>query len=263
MSASYSKLKISRSDRVLTVALSDPAFGNGIDQDMHLELERLLPEIAEDDSIGAVVLTGDGAIFSAGGNIASMKESADRPELFYPAMIRAKRLVHSVLDCPTPIICRINGDAMGVGATLALLCDVTIAAESARIADPHVRMGYAAGDGGALIWPLLVGVARAKRYLLSGDALTGREAADIGLITAAVPAEELDEHVAHWARRLSTGAQRAINWTKMTMNIMLRQQAAAILDAGMAYEVLTNATRDHREAVSAFIEKRKPVFTGE
>ena len=165
-------------------------------------------------------------------------------------------------DCPVPVIARINGDCIGLGATLALLCDISIAVEDAKLGDPHVKMGYVAGDGGAIIWPQLVGFARAKEYLLTGDLLTAKEAERIGLINHAVPRAELDAKVNTLADKLANGATKAIKWTKTSINIPLRQLAHSMLDASLAYEALTNIGADHQEAVTAFQEKRKPEFTG-
>jgi enoyl-CoA hydratase len=167
-----------------------------------------------------------------------------------------------MLDCPKPFIARINGHAMGLGATMALLCDFTIAAEESRIADPHVKAGFVAGDGGSLLWPQLIGYARAREYLLLGDSLTGREAADIGLITRAVALENLDSAVDEFVQRVLALPPRALQWTKLSVNLGLKQMASTMMDATMAYEGLSNITADHQEAVSAFREKRKPKFTG-
>jgi enoyl-CoA hydratase len=167
-----------------------------------------------------------------------------------------------MLDCPKPIIAKINGDAIGLGATLALFCDISFAADSARIGDPHVRAGFVAGDGGAVIWPQLIGYARAKEYLLTGTLIQAADAARMGLINYSVPAEELDARVAEFAGKLLNGAMMAIRWTKMSINIGLKQIATATMDASMAYEALSNLSHDHREAVAAFREKRKPIFVG-
>jgi enoyl-CoA hydratase len=152
--------------------------------------------------------------------------------------------------------------AIGLGCTLALFCDVIFASENARFADPHVRVGVVAGDGGAVIWPQLVGYARAKEYLMTGDPIPGKEAERIGLINHVVPDADLDARVDAFARKLAAGAPQAIRYTKVSVNLRLKEIAHTILDASMAYEMLTFATQDHREAVSSFLEKRKPAFTG-
>jgi enoyl-CoA hydratase len=261
--STYKSLALRRDGRVLNVAFNKPETLNAFDARMHDELERFLHEVGRDDATHVIVLTGAGKAFSAGGDIDHMQTLIDRPELMYPELTAAKRLVMSFLDVPQPVIAKINGAAMGLGATLALLADISFAANHAKIADPHVKVGFVAGDGGAMIWPQLVGFNRAKHYLLTGEHLTGDEAARIGLVNFAYPAEELDAAVDAYAQRLAAGARRAIQWTKATMNIRLKQAAAAVMDAGMAFEVLSNQTRDHAEAVTAFRAKRPPSFSGD
>jgi enoyl-CoA hydratase len=167
-----------------------------------------------------------------------------------------------MLDCPKPIIAKVNGAAVGLGATIALLCDVIFAAPTAKIGDPHVKVGFTAGDGGAVIWPHLIGHARAKEYLMTGRLLTAEEAEKIGLINHVVPAAELDRTVEEFAQELLKGPMRAIQWTKLSVNIGLKQLAHAVMDASVAYEALSNVTADHREAVRAMREKRTPQFAG-
>jgi enoyl-CoA hydratase len=137
-----------------------------------------------------------------------------------------------------------------------------IAVDTARFGDPHVRMGYVAGDGGAVIWPQLIGYARAKEYLLTGDMLDAKEAERIGLINYVVPRDQLDAKVNSFADKFARGATKAIKWTKTSINMPLRQLAHSMMDASLAYEALTNMGDDHQEAVTAFQEKRKPRFTG-
>lgn len=168
-----------------------------------------------------------------------------------------------LLEFEKPLIGRINGDALGLRATLALCCDITIMLESARIGDTHVRLGLLAGDGEALLWPALVGLTAAQRYLLSGDLITGREAAEAGLVTFSVSPEEFDGLVCKWVDKLSTGATHAIVGTKRALNMVVRQQAAAYMDAHLGLETMSHLRADHHEAVNAFLEKRKPNFTGE
>ncbi|MDR2188078.1 MAG: enoyl-CoA hydratase/isomerase family protein [Azonexus sp.] len=260
--SSYSALAFRRDGHILHVTFNRPDTLNAFDETMESEFERFLIDIPGDQETRVIVLTGAGRAFSAGGDANQMQVAIDNPPFMYFSAVRAKRLVMLLLDIPQPIIAKVNGPAMGLGCTLALFSDLIYAANHAKIADPHVRVGYAAGDGGAVIWPQLIGYARAKEYLLTGDVLTGEEAAAIGLINHAVPAEQLDAVVDAMAQKLAQGARRAIQWTKATVNIGLKQLAASIMDAGMAYETLASRTEDHAEAVSAFRAKRSPHFTG-
>jgi enoyl-CoA hydratase len=261
--SSYRAITFRRDGHVLHATFNRPDTLNAVDPEMEDDLSRIFPAAGADPETRVLVLTGAGRAFSAGGNIEHMQTVINKPELFLDAMARSKGLIHSILDCPKPIIAKVNGAAIGLGATIALFCDLIIAANHAKIADPHVKVGYTAGDGGAVIWPQLIGYARAKEYLLFGDTLTGEEAAKIGLINRAVPAEELDDVVNGYAQRLAAGAARAIQWTKLSINIGLKQIATSVLDASIAYEALSNGTKDHQEAVNAFREKRPPRFTGE
>jgi len=260
--ADYEAIAFRRDGGVLHVILNRPESMNAVDDTMDRDLARLFIDVADDPETRVVVLTGAGKAFSAGGNIELLQESIDNPEVFYNTMARSKRVIYALLDCPKPVIAKVNGHAMGLGANLALFCDIIYAVPTAKIADPHVNVGFVAGDGGAVIWPQLIGYARAKEFLLTGDPITGADAARIGLINHAVEPENIDAVVDEMAQRLAQGPARAIQWTKASVNIGLKQLAHTILDASMAYEVISNHTRDHREAVAAFRERRKPQFTG-
>ena len=256
----YRRLSFSRRGRVLTVTLNRPDRLNAVDGTMHEELSRVFYDLAIDGESDVVVLTGAGRAFSAGGDLTWLEGLCDDRAGWERVRVEAKRIVFGLLDCEKPVIAKVNGHAAGLGATLALFCDVIFAAEPARIADPHVRVGLVAGDGGALIWPQLIGYARAKEYLMTGDPLSAAKAAEIGLINHCVSAEALDERVEAFADRLAGGAVAAIRYTKIAVNVGLRQIAHALMDTSIAYESMTNETEDHREAVRAFIEKRAPRF---
>jgi len=258
----YKSLLVQRDGDLLRVTLNRPEKRNALDADAQHELGRIFIDIADDPQPRCVVLTGAGQSFSVGGDLPKMQKKIDDPDLFFQAIPNSKRIVNAILDCPKPIVCRLNGDAIGLGCTVALLSDIVIASDEAKIGDPHVRVGLVAGDGGALIWPQLIGFARAKRYLLTGDLLTGKEAAAIGLITLSVPVEHLDAEVEKWAARLAAGATTSIAGTKLAINAALKQLAATGIDVGMAYEGLANISADHQEALRAFLEKRKGRFIG-
>lgn len=259
----YKTLKFRREGKILQMTLNRPEQLNAVDPVMDAELAQVFTEFTNDPHTRVVVITGEGRAFSAGGDIPNMQRIIERPELFDEGALHAKQIVFSMLDCPKPIIAKVNGHAIGLGATLALFCDVIFAASHAKFGDPHVKVGFAAGDGGAIIWPQLIGFARAKQYLMTGDLIAAPDAERIGLINQAVPAEQLDEIADGFARRLANGASKAIEYTKTAVNIQLKQIAHALMDTSISFEQLTNYTKDHKEAVNAFIEKRDPVFTGE
>ena len=258
----YQTLLFSKDGAVLTVALNRPDVMNATNQQMEKELCRFFTDVSTDADTKVVILTGQGRAFSGGGDFGYIRDSMDHPERFWDALPWAKRLVFAMLDCTKPVIAKINGHAMGLGATMALFCDVSFAANHARIADPHVAVGFVAGDGGAVIWPQLVGYNRAKEYLFTGDPLLAPEAERIGLINHAVPAEDLDRRVKEYAEKVAAMPARAVQWTKASVNIGLKQLAHSIMDASIAYEALSNSTHDHREAMDAIRDRRKPEFRG-
>jgi enoyl-CoA hydratase/carnithine racemase len=171
-------------------------------------------------------------------------------------------MIQRMLDVEQPIVGAINGDAVGLGATIALFCDVIVASDKARFGDPHVRVGIVAGDGGAVIWPLLIGPARAKEFLMRGHLVTGAEAAKMGLVNYAVPPDEVLPKAKAIAQELADGPTWAIRWSKLCVNKWLKDQVNLILEASLAYEMITFTTEDHKEAARAFIEKRRPAFQG-
>ncbi len=260
--SSYQDVLVEKRDRVMTITLNAPERLNAFTGPMHNALSRIWDDVNDDPEVHVVVLTGAGRAFSAGGNVIAMQQKIDDLDAWDAGMPEAKRIVFRMLECDKPIIARVNGHAVGLGATVALLCDIIIAADHAKIGDPHVNAGLVAGDGGALIWPQLVGFARAKEYLLTGDLMSAAEAERIGLINHAVPADQLDEKVYGLAQRLAAGAMSSIRWTKQTINIPLRQLAHSMMDLSISLETQSNRTKDHQEAVWAFGEKRRPNFTG-
>ncbi len=251
----YQTITFSRRGRVLTLTMNRPDSLNAVNAVLHEELSRVFTDAAKDPDSDVIVLTGAGRAFCAGGDVDWMQDAIDNPDSFETTVAEAKAIVFSLIDCEKPTIARINGPAVGLGATIALFCDVSFAAEKAIIADPHVSIGMVAGDGGAVIWPQLIGFARAKEFLLTGDPIAAPRAAEIGLINHAVPAEQLDAAVDAFADRLAGGAMKAIRWSKVTTNIALRQLAVAMMDTGLAYEALTNVSADHQRLVTEFREK--------
>lgn len=259
----YERIHASRNGRILTLALTAPNPVNAVDGAMHHELSRIFLDAQDDPDSDLVVLTGAGRAFCAGGDTAWFKTLIESPASFRAIAPEAKRIITSLLDLEKPILCRLNGAAAGLGATIALMCDVIIASDKAVIGDPHVRVGLVAGDGGAIIWPQLIGFARAKELLMTGEMLTAERAMTLGLLNHVVPHDQLEAKVAEVAERILANPKWAVRWTKTAANIPLRALAAQLLDAAMAYELLSNSLDDRREAVAAFVEKRPPRLTGQ
>lgn len=253
----YQTLLLARAGRRLTITMNRPEVLNAFGGPMHREIIEALAFAGADPDSDVIVLTGAGRAFSAGGDIGLMQHFIDHPDGFAREVEDAKRLIFTLLDIEKPVIARINGPAVGLGATIALFCDVTFAADNARIGDPHVAIGLVAGDGGAVIWPQLVGFHRAKEFLLTGEILTAERAAAIGLINHVVPEAELDARVDAFCDRLLAGATQAIRWTKVTMNLELKRIAHALMDPGLAYEALSVRSDEHRRRVEAFARRSR------
>ncbi|MCM3568247.1 enoyl-CoA hydratase/isomerase family protein [Neobacillus mesonae] len=242
---------------VLFVILNRPNELNTINEHLHEELSRVFLDISRDTNTKTVVLTGEGKVFSAGGDIKWMNSLKDSS---YKIIKEGIDIIRRLIEVPQPVIARINGHATGLGATIALYCDMIIASDRAKIADPHVLVGLAAGDGGAGIWPMVLGPARAKQYLLTGDPIKAEDALKLGLINEVVPFEELDSRVNYWAERLSNGPQLAIQLTKRSINRHLRKVVDEIVEPSMLYEALTFYSEELKEGVSSFLEKRSPDY---
>lgn len=258
--ADLKTMTLSVDSRIATLTLNNPEALNAVGPAAHTELTWVFRALAKAAEIDVVIFTGAGRAFCAGGNLEWMEESAADPQLFLPILEEIKHIVLSMLEFPKPLICRMNGAAVGLGATLALCCDVIVASEDARFGDPHVRVGLTAGDGAALVLPHIIGHMRARELLLVGDLISAAEAHDYGLINHVTPAAELDAKVNQIATKLARGAQLAIRYTKAILNASLRATAISQIDMAAAYEALTVASADHREALAAMREKRRPQF---
>jgi enoyl-CoA hydratase len=260
--SSYKQLEITRDGAVVTVALNRPEVRNVINGEVHDELSTIFTHLDMDDSCELVILTGSGGYFCGGGDLNWVLSQNRDPVVSAHAGRANRRIQSSLLDLEKPIIAKVRGPAIGLGCSLALYCDFVYATPDATFSDPHVSVGLVAGDGGAVLWPQLVGYARARRYLLTGDPISGEDAARIGLITEAVPEERLDEVVTAMASRLQAGAKYAIKWTKTSINAALKVTASAVIDRAGAFENLTQMTNDNRVAAEAFLAKQRPRFTG-
>lgn len=247
-----------RHDRVLRATLHRPDRLNAFDGRLHSDVTALLERITIDTETEVVVLAGAGEAFSAGGDLRwfqTMTED-ELDALFH----EARRIVYALLAIEQPIVASTRGPVVGLGATIALMCDFVVAAEDSVFADPHVQVGLVAGDGGAAIWPLLCGLGRAKRYLMLGDQLTAERAEDIGLVDWVVPIDELSAMTDDVARRLRNGPLQAIRGTKKALNKHLERAVSATLDLSLSVEKECFRSAEHREAVEAFVQQRPPVF---
>jgi enoyl-CoA hydratase len=258
--ASFRRLRIERRDHgVVLITLDDPERLNATDGPTHNELSRVFRALDEDASINAVVVTGAGRAFSAGGDLEWIAHQVGDYGQTMRVMREAGDIVRSLIDCDTPIVSAINGVAVGAGLAVALMADISVIGEDVRLTDGHVRLGVAAGDHSVAIWPLLCGLAKAKLYLLTADFLDGREAERIGLVSRAVPADEVLPTALAIADRLAQGPRDAIRLTKRALNHWLRQ-AQPNFEASLAYEMLNFLGPDAAEGLAALQAKRPPRF---
>ncbi|MEV6929186.1 enoyl-CoA hydratase/isomerase family protein [Dactylosporangium sp. NPDC051485] len=246
-------------DGILLIKINRPERLNAMDALLHQELSVIWHDVAADERTRAVVVTGEGPSFSAGGDLDMVESSLGSHEVVTRLFKEAFDIVQNITNCPKPIISAINGVAVGAGLAVALTSDISIISEDARFTDGHLRLGVAAGDHAAIIWPLLCGMAKAKYYLLTSDMIDGREAERIGLVSKCVPADQLLDTALNTARRLASGPQFAIANTKRTLNHWIRA-ATPIFEASLALEMLDFLGPDAREGYNAMVEKRRPVF---
>lgn len=259
-SNAYQRIRIERRDNGVAVATLDrPDKLNAVDGRMHTELATLARDADADPDIRVLVITGAGRAFCAGGDFGADSDVTEGGGVI-PAEGRA--IVDNLLACSLPVISAVNGYALGLGATVALLADIVVAARSARFGDTHVKMGIGAGDGGQVIWPLLMGVNRAKYHLMTGDHITAEDALEAGLVNFLAEDEQVLEEAMKIADRLAAGPAQAIAASKAGVNQYIRMVANLVLPYSMALEMQTFHTEDAAEAGRAFQEKRDPVFRG-
>ncbi|MAZ04290.1 MAG: enoyl-CoA hydratase [Sneathiella sp.] len=258
--SSYNKLKFDYpAERVLRITFSNPATFNSVDAETHTQMTDIWRDIDRDPDINAVIVTGEGKAFSAGGDFGLIEKMTGNFDEIMNTWKEAKDLVYNIINCNKPIISAINGPAAGAGLVVGILADISIAGKRAKIVDGHPRLGVAAGDVAAIIWPLLCGMAKAKYYLLTCKPVSGEEADRIGLVSMCVEDEELQEIALGIATDLANGSQSAIRWTKYSLNNWLRQ-AGPIFDASTALEMLGFMGDDVKEGVASHREKRAPNF---
>jgi enoyl-CoA hydratase len=258
--AAYTALKIDYpAERILRLTFDRPETFNSVDARTHTQLTNIWRDINDDPDINAVIVTGAGKAFSAGGDFELIKSLLDDPVARMATWREAKDLVYNVINCNKPIISAINGVAVGAGLVVGILADVSICGKSARIVDGHTRLGVAAGDVACIIWPLLCGLAKAKYYLLTCKPLSGEEAERIGLVSLCVEDADLQRIALEMAQDLAGGAQSAIRWTKYALNNWLRVNGP-LFDTSTALEMLGFGGAEAREGLISHLEKRKPSF---
>jgi len=253
--------------RLLTVSFNRPERLNAMSGGLPEEFQAILQIAAKDESVGAILVRGEGRAFCAGGDVKDFDEAASAAEPMKPSLrvtstLHGAHMLDVILSVPQPIVAAVHGYAMGLGATIALFCDVVVAAEDAIIADSHVAIALVAGDGGAVMFPLLMPLGAARWYLMTGDRISGAEAARLGMVLKAVPAADLLEEATRCATRLAEGAPMAIQGTKAAINKIVHDRMDLVLDYGLLLEGATFVSEDHKEASAAFVEKRQPKFQG-
>jgi enoyl-CoA hydratase len=258
--SAYSQLTFDRpGERILRVTIDRPDRLNALDATGHREITEIWRDIDADPETNAVILRGAGRAFSAGGDFTMIEEIISDFDARVRVWREAKDLVYNIINCSKPIVSAIHGPAVGAGLVAALLSDISIATPTAKIIDGHTRLGVAAGDHAAIVWPLLCGMARAKYHLLLCEPINGQEAADAGLVSLCVPEEELEAKSIEIATRLATGAPSAIRWTKYALNNWLRMAGPAF-DTSTALEMLGFTGPEAREGLASHREKRTPNF---
>src|SRR5246127_2098691 len=257
--ARYTRLKFDRPHpKVLRVTMENGRM-NTADAALHAELAQIWRDVDADPSVNAVILTGAGKVFSAGGDFAIIQENIDDFASRARQWKEARDIVDNLINCSKPVVSAMRGVAVGAGLVCGILADVSIATKDCRIIDGHTRLGVAAGDHAAIVWPLLCGLAKAKYYLLTCDQILGEEAERIGLITFAVDDDQLEAKSIEVATKLAEGAQSAIRWTKNSLNNWLRAMGPTF-DASLALEFFGFGGPDVKEGLASHIEKRKPNF---
>lgn len=249
-----------RENGVLLVEIDRPEKYNAADKQMLSEFVTVWPDIANDADTRVAVVTGKGSSFCAGGDLGEELERVGNYEPIVHSMAEARSLVENMVACDKPIISAINGPAAGAGLVVALLSDISIIGEDTHFTDGHVKIGLAAGDHAALIWPLLCGMAKAKYLLLTADRIDGRTADEIGLVSKAVPGDSVLSEALALADRLARSPQHALQWTKRSLNSWLRLAMPAF-EASLALEMLTLFSDDAREGITAFLERRSARFS--
>lgn len=251
---SSDRLLAEQHDDVLVVRLNRPEALNAFDDELHAEFPRLLQRIESDGHVRAIVLTGNGRAFSAGGSFDEFERFRNDFDARRRSMRQARRLVDEMVALHVPIVAAVNGPAVGLGATLMSLCDIVFIADTAFIADPHVSVALVAGDGSAVTWPAYTSLLKVKQYVLTGDRIPAAEAVAMGMANFVVPADELIDQALAFARRIAAQPPQAVQDSKAVLNQILRSNAVATLGYGIAAESQSHDTDEY----GATVERMRP-----
>lgn len=258
--ARYTRLKFDRPHpRVLRITLASRMKMGAMEAELHREVSEIWADVDADETVSAVIITGDGKTFSAGGDLNHERKVCDDYKMRMQTMKEARNIVLGMLECRKPIISAARGWAVGAGLALLIMADVSIASKDAKFSDGHLKIGLAAGDHATIIWPLLCGMAKSKYFLLTAETFTGEEAERMNLISLALPDEEVEAKSIEVAVKLAESAPAAIRWTKQMLNHWVKQ-ATPIFDASLALEFMGFASPEGVEGIDAFLEKRPPAF---
>lgn len=261
------KVTVTHQGQIGVISLNRPEARNAIDGELGDQFHAALARVAEDDSMRAVLIRGEGKSFCVGGDVKMFDQQSGGNDGVSPAervtkLLGGTDVIDLLLAIPQPTVSAVQGHAMGLGSTIAMFCDVMVVADDAKIADTHVNVGLVAGDGGAVTFPLMMPFGSAKWYLMTGDRISGTEAARLGMALRSVPEDELLPTALEVAGRLAAMPPLAAQGTKATLNRILRHRMEQVLEFGLLYEGATFLSEDHKEAASAFVERREPKFTG-
>jgi len=256
-------IRVERSGQLLIATIDRPDSPmNAVNEQLHEDFGQLFRELKQRGDARAIVLTGgDKRAFSAGGDFDWFPQLRQLDRLD-PLRRVAKQMIWDLLDIEIPIVAALNGAAAGLGASVALLCDLIVMSERAVIVDPHVSVGLVAGDGGAAVWPMLLGPLAAKRHLFLGDPLTAADALRLGVAAEVCPAESVQERAIAWAERLAAQPPLALRGTKIAVNAQMKRALLDSFDLSTALEMPCFLSRDHAEAMDAIQERRTPVYEG-
>src|SRR5262250_1892229 len=255
----YRRLKFDRPHpKVLRITMENGRM-NTTDEVLHAELAEIWRDVDKDASVNAAIITGAGKIFSAGGDFSIIQQNIDDFAARARQWKEARDIVYKVINCSKPVVSAMRGVAVGAGLVCGLLADISIASKDCRIIDGHTRLGVAAGDHAAIVWPLLCGMAKAKYYLLLCEQVSGEEAERLGIVSLCCEESELVDKAREVAQRLLRGSQSAIRWTKYALNNWLRAMGPTF-DTSLALEMLGFSGPEVKEGLASHLEKRPPAF---